>query len=97
MGSGCRQVHDLVRALAPRVGARTHHPEVDGPIKIWRSRVAETAPSSSDTGFIRSGSGRMVVSCGSGALEVLELQVPGGRRLPTREFLLGRSLEGAFG
>jgi methionyl-tRNA formyltransferase len=96
-GRGAGEVHDLVRALAPRVGARTHHPEVDGPIKIWRSRVAETAPSSSDAGFIRSGSGRMVVSCGSGALEVLELQVPGGRRLPTREFLLGRSLEGAFG
>jgi methionyl-tRNA formyltransferase len=39
----------------------------------------------------------MVISCGSGSLEVLELQAPGGRRLPAREFLLGRPLEGAFG
>jgi methionyl-tRNA formyltransferase len=39
----------------------------------------------------------MLVSCGSGSLEVLELQVPGGRRLQAREFLLGHPLEGAFG
>ena len=96
-GRGVREVHDLVRALAPHVGARTYHPGVDGPVKIWRSRVAGTAPSPSEVGFIRAESGRMVVSCGSGELEVLELQVPGGRRLRAREFLLGRPLEGAFG
>jgi methionyl-tRNA formyltransferase len=95
-GRGVGGVHDLVRALAPHIGARTYHPDVDGPVKIWRSRVAETAPSPFEKGFIRAESGRMVVSCGSGELEVLELQLPGGRRLPASEFLLGRSLEGAF-
>jgi methionyl-tRNA formyltransferase len=94
---GAGEVHDLVRALSPRVGARTHHARVDGPIKIWRSRVAETSDPPSVPGRIRSVSGRMVVSCGSGSLEVLELQAPGGRRLSAREFLLGRPLEGAFG
>jgi methionyl-tRNA formyltransferase len=91
------EVHDLVRALAPRVGARTYHAEIDGPIKIWRSRVVETGAARSEPGHVRSESGRMVISCGSGSLEVLELQAPGGRRLPAREFLLGRPLEGAFG
>jgi methionyl-tRNA formyltransferase len=91
------KVHDLVRALAPRVGARTYHRDVDGPIKIWRSRVMQTATSPSEIGHIRAESGRIFVSCGSGALEVLGLQVPGGRRLPAREFLLGRQLEGTFG
>ena len=94
---GAGEVHDLVRALAPRVGARTNHPDIDGPVKIWRSRVVESGDPPSEPGHIRSESGRMVVSCGSGALEVLELQAPGGRRLPAREFLLGRPLEGAFG
>ena len=94
---GAREVHDLVRALSPRVGARTHHALVDGPVKIWRSRVAGTGTPPSEPGHIRSDNGRMVVSCGSGSLEVLELQAPGGRRLPAREFLLGRPLEGAFG
>jgi methionyl-tRNA formyltransferase len=91
------EVHDLVRALAPRVGARTYHAAIDGPVKIWRSRVVETRAPPSEPGNIRSESGRMVVSCGSGSLEVLELQAPGGRRLTAREFLLGRPLEGAFG
>jgi methionyl-tRNA formyltransferase len=94
---GAGEVHDLVRALAPRVGARTNHPDIDGPVKIWGSRVVASGGLPSEPGHIRSESGRMVVSCGSGSLEVLELQAPGGRRLPTREFLLGRSLEGAFG
>jgi methionyl-tRNA formyltransferase len=94
---GAGEVHDLVRALAPRVGARTYHTDIDGPIKIWRTRVVEMGDQPSDPGHIRSESGRMVVSCGSGSLEVLELQAPGRRRLPAREFLLGRPLEGAFG
>jgi methionyl-tRNA formyltransferase len=92
-----REVHDLVRALAPRVGGRTYHAEIDGPVKIWRSRIVEPESPPSEPGQIRSESGRMVVSCGSGSLEVLELQAPGGRRLPAREFLLGRPLEGTFG
>lgn len=91
------EVHDLVRALAPRVGARAYHADIDGPVKIWRSRVEKTPSPPSEPGHIRSESGRMVVSCGSGSLEVLELQAPGGRRLPAREFLLGRPLTGAFG
>jgi methionyl-tRNA formyltransferase len=91
------EVHDLVRALAPRVGARTYHADVDGPIKIWRSRVMEAGATPPEPGHIRSESGRLVVSCGSGSLEVLDLQAPGGRRLPAHEFLLGRPLEGAFG
>jgi methionyl-tRNA formyltransferase len=95
-GRGVGEVHDLVRALAPRTGARTFHPDVEGPIKIWRSRVFETATSPFEAGRIGAENGRMVVSCGSGSLEVLELQVPGGRRLPARDFLLGNSLEGGF-
>ena len=91
------RVHDLIRALAPRVGARTQKDGMEGPIKIWRSRVLKTTTPPSETGNIRAEGGRIFVSCGVGSLEVLELQVPGGRRLPAREFLLGRPLAGAFG
>jgi methionyl-tRNA formyltransferase len=51
---------------------------------------------SSEAGSIAVANGRIVVCCGKGRLDVLELQVPGGRRLPARDFLLGNSLEGAF-
>ena len=90
------QVHNLIRALAPYKGARTFHPDVDGPVKIWRSRILDRAAVSSEAGHIDAENGRIVVYCGEGCLEVLELQVPGGRRLPARDFLLGNSLEGAF-
>ncbi|MBA2712992.1 MAG: methionyl-tRNA formyltransferase [Rubrobacteraceae bacterium] len=93
---GVRQVHDVIRALAPGIGARTSHPEVEGPIKIWRSRILESESVSLEAGRIEAGNGRMVVYCGSGSLEVLDLQRPGGRRLPARDFLRGTPLEGAF-
>jgi methionyl-tRNA formyltransferase len=91
------EVHDLIRALAPHIGARTFHPDVEGAVKIWRSRILDRAAVTSEAGHIDAENGRILVYCGKGCLEVLELQVPGGRRLPARDFLLGNSLEGAFG
>jgi len=91
-----REVHDLIRALAPHVGARTFHPEVEGPVKIWRSKPVEEEVQSLDIGHIRAENRRILVGCGSGVVEVLELQLPGSRRLPARDFLLGNALGGAF-
>ena len=90
------EVHDLIRALAPHIGARTFHPDVEGPVKIWRSRILDRAAVSSEAAHIDAENGRIVVYCGKGCLEVLELQVPGGRRLLARDFLLGNTLYGAF-
>ncbi len=90
------EVHDQIRALSPHIGARTFHPDVGGSVKIWRSTILDRAEVSSEAGSIDVDNGRIVVFCGKGRLDVLELQVPGGRRLPARDFLLGNSLEGAF-
>jgi methionyl-tRNA formyltransferase len=90
------EVHDQIRALSPHIGARTFHPDVGGAVKIWRSAILDRAEASSEAGSIAVESGRIVVFCGKGRLDVLELQVPGGRRLPAHDFLLGNSLEGAF-
>lgn len=91
-----REVHDLIRALAPHVGARAFHPNFDGPVKIWRSTILDNEGAAAEIGHVEAENGRIAVYCGRGRLEVLELQVPGGRRLPARDFLLGNSLEGAF-
>jgi methionyl-tRNA formyltransferase len=91
------EVHNLIRALAPHIGARTFHPDVEGPVKIWRSAILDRAAVPSEAGCIDPQSGRIMVYCGDGCLEVLELQLPGGRRLPAHDFLLGNSLDGAFG
>jgi len=95
-GARVREVHDLIRALAPHIGARTFLRDVAGPIKIWRSAMLETEGASAQLGRIQAENGRITVNCGDGRLEVLELQAPGGKRLAAREFLLGNQLEGAF-
>jgi len=95
-GRKAREVHDQVRALAPHIGARTFHPDVEGPVKVWRSALLDTGAGSSEIGRIQAENGRLAVYCGKGRLEVLELQVPGGRRLAARDFLRGNPLQGAF-
>jgi methionyl-tRNA formyltransferase len=94
--AGAGEVANLVRALSPDLGARTFHSGVDGPVKIWRARVAREADSSLEPGVIRTENDRLFVGCGVGVLEVLELQMPGGRRLPAQDYLRGNALEGAF-
>jgi methionyl-tRNA formyltransferase len=93
---GAEEVRDLVRALAPRVGARTFHPRVEGPVKVWRARVFDGGCLSLQAGRIRAGDGRILVGCGEGVLELLELQMPGAKRLSAQDFLRGNTLEGSF-
>jgi len=71
----------LVRALSPRVGAST---ALDGrPVVVWRARIVAAGPPPGDV------AGPLVVGCGTGALELLELQPEGRRRMTTAEFLRG--------
>ncbi len=74
-----------IRAFDPFPGATATYKET--PLKIWR---AELAQASGEPGRViaaeRSG---IVVACGLGALTLLELQRPGGKRLPAGEFLRG--------
>jgi methionyl-tRNA formyltransferase len=93
---GVEEVRDLVRALAPHVGARTFHPAVEGPVKIWRAKVSEEADVSLEVGHIRAENGQVLVGCGAGVLEVLELQMPGAKRISAQAFLRGNALDGAF-
>jgi methionyl-tRNA formyltransferase len=89
-------VHDLIRGLAPHIGAKTFLTDVAGPVKIWRSAMLDSEDTAEEVGRIQAENGRIAVNCGDGRLEVLELQAPGGRRLAAREFLLGNPLEGVF-
>ena len=89
-------VYNLVRALAPHIGARTIHPEVEGPIKVWRARVFEGGEPTLPVAHIYAEKGHILVGCDDGALEVLELQMPGGKRLSARDYLRGNILHGAF-
>ena len=95
-GENVRRVHDLVRALTPHIGSRAHHPDFSGPIKVLRTRISERNTSDAAAGTILPAKKRILVACGEGALEVLELQAPGSKALSAPEFLRGRRLEGSF-
>jgi methionyl-tRNA formyltransferase len=54
-------------------------------VKLWRARVVPGAGRPGEV--LPAGDGRLVVACGDEALELLELQWPGGKRITAREFL----------
>jgi len=93
---GVEKARNLVRALAPHIGARAFHADMDGPIKILRSEKSYSGAHPLAPGKISGAKERIYVGCGDGVLEVLELQKPGSRALDAREFLLGNRLEGRF-
>jgi len=79
-----------VRAFNPFPGA---HGQAGGvTVKIWH---AEPADGSGQPGQVLAADAQgIVVACGEGALRLLELQKPGGKRLKAAEFLKGFTLEG---
>ncbi len=95
-GEKVRRVHDLIRALTPHIGARTFHPDRDGPIKVLRSRIFSENLREADPGTILPAKAAILVCCGAGILEILELQASGSRVLSAQDFLRGNRLEGSF-
>ena len=54
-------------------------------VKLWRGRVVAMQGAPGE--LLPAADSRLVVACGEGALELLELQLPGGRRTSAREFV----------
>jgi methionyl-tRNA formyltransferase len=93
------EVERLIRAFNPYPGASTLLNQQS--LKFWRARtlpqsLAEqyctTQPNSPGTMMGASKDG-FVVCCGSGALEVLEIQKPGGKRIPATQWLQAEKSE----
>ena len=53
--------------------------------KVWRAQVVPGQGLPKQR--LATGPGRLVVACGQGALEILEVQMPGGRRVAARELV----------
>ena len=54
-------------------------------VKVWRAAV--TAGTGAPGQVLAAADDRLVVACGSGALALTDLQLPGGRRIGARDFL----------
>ncbi|PPE68591.1 methionyl-tRNA formyltransferase [Caldimonas thermodepolymerans] len=78
-----------IRAFDPFPGVVTHLGDV--PLKCW---AAELTDGTGAPGTVLAVDERgPVVACGEGALRLTQLQKPGGKRLPAREFLRGHAVE----
>jgi methionyl-tRNA formyltransferase len=92
-------VRARINGLAPWPGCDASIAVPGGPgisVKLLRARVAEDGPEHLGTEVGRI-SAQGVVTCGSGSIEVLEAQVPGGKAMPLAALLRGRRLQGLDG
>jgi len=84
-----REIRDLIRGMLPWPGAFTL---LDGKLlKIYKAAVSEGNGEAGEV--IRAQHSVLRVKTGEGALDILELQMEGGKRLHSREFLSGRKIE----
>lgn len=64
----------------------------DEVIKLWRARLAPTLTGARPGEVLAADGGALQVACGEGALDLLQLQWPGGRRVDAARFLQARPL-----
>lgn len=87
-GLPAQQVHNHIRGHSPVPGAWTTSPS--GTLKVYRSLIAE---GKGTPGEIIDTSGRLVVACGEGAVELVEVKPEGSRSMSARDYLNGAPLE----
>lgn len=93
-----RLIANQVRGLNPWPCAATGM--AGGRLKITLARAVETDSDAAPGTVIVSGPKTgLVVKCGAGALEVLEMQAPGAKRMAARAYLAGKRIDegSAFG
>ena len=85
-----KEIACQARGLDPWPSAYTDY--LGGTLKIYRARPAmgEGEPGTVLRSSAKEG---LFVACGEGALEVLEMQAPGGKRMSARAYLAGKKIE----
>lgn len=88
-GAAARKLHDHVRGFHPWPCAST---VLDGsPLKVHRTAVVEESGNHGDVGVVLSHTPNgLDVACGEGVLRLLDLQLPGKKRLDPGAFHAGR-------
>lgn len=82
-----KDIVNRVRGLQPWPGAYTFFRGQR--LHVWRARIAEDTPGAGHHGTIRSWNRRLTVQAGSGAVEPLEVQLEGRKRISPEAFLNG--------
>jgi methionyl-tRNA formyltransferase len=82
-------IHNQVRGLQPWPGAYTKFRGHS--LHVWKSRVERATPPAVP-GTTHRTAHALAVACGSGAVELLEVQMEGRKRLPAADFANGQRL-----
>ena len=94
------QLHNLIRGLSPYPGTHSQLRMQDKAldVKIYAGQPSDQNKPNLKPGAITTdGKSYFRVQCGNGSLDILELQLPGKKRLNIREFLAGwRATEAYF-
>ncbi|MEI6534608.1 MAG: methionyl-tRNA formyltransferase [Verrucomicrobiaceae bacterium] len=86
----------IIRAYHPWPGTFCLLKSTDGKsmqLKVHQASVVEDAAACPIGGTVISTEGRLLVSCGSGVLELIEVQLEGRKRMSAAEFLRGHPQE----
>jgi methionyl-tRNA formyltransferase len=82
-----------IRAYHPFPGASGVFNDIS--LKIWRAEVVPSSLHGKPGEVLAADAERgVLVACGEGAIRLLELQKPGGKRLSAAEFIKGFALDG---
>jgi len=82
-----------IRAFNPFPGASARFDGVT--VKFWQAQALAGTPTAAPGAVLAADEQQGVqIACGTGVLQVTELQKPGGKRLPVAEFLKGFTLAG---
>ena len=83
-----REIACQVRGLNPWPGAYTAM--AGGVLKIWLARALDKQGGAPGEVMATSGKEGLIVACGQGCLEILEMQAPTGKRMSAKAYLLGK-------
>lgn len=81
------RLHDRVRAFNPWPGAVTVFR--GAPLQLWRTRIADAEAPGAPGTILAAPKGVLRVAAGMGALDLIQLQLPGKKRVDARDFLNG--------
>jgi methionyl-tRNA formyltransferase len=80
------EVHDFIRGLSPKPCAFTRYGEIM--LNVYRSKVVENSRTNTPGEIVKADE-QLVVSTANGAIEILEIQQEGKKKLSAVEFLRG--------
>ena len=89
-GNDAQKIDARIRAFNPFPGATTSLGGLS--LKLWNSRIPKDAPSAEQAcvgQIVGFGDESVFVKCGTGVIEILEMQKPGGKRIQAKLCLKG--------